>query len=73
MAPLKNKLSYNEAKEKVMIAFDEFEYYRKLNDKGEYPKLMYGFNIAKTNIAIGKFEDGKKSALVSIRQRTEAE
>ena len=56
-----------------MIAFDEFEYYNKLNDKGEFPKLMYGFNIAKTNIAIGKFEEGKKSALVSIRERTQAE
>ena len=73
MAPLKNKLSYREAKEKVMIAFDEFEYYNKLNDKNQFPKLMYGFNIAKTYIAIGKFEEGKQSALVSIKERTEAE
>eukprot|EP00804_Cyclotella_cryptica_P017994 CCRYP_008286-RA/>CCRYP_008286-RA protein AED:0.03 eAED:0.03 QI:37/1/1/1/1/1/3/137/986 len=73
MAPLKNKLTYKDANDKVNIAFNEFEYYNKLNVKGEFPKLMYGFNIAKTNFAIGKFQDGKKSALISIRERTEAD
>ena len=47
MAPLKNKMSWKEAKEKIQIAFDEFEYYRKMNVNGEFPKLMYGFNISK--------------------------
>lgn len=73
MAPLKNKMTYKDANDKVIIAFNEFEYYNKMNIKGEFPKLMYGFNIAKTNFAIGKFEDGKRSALISIRERTEAE
>jgi hypothetical protein len=73
MAPLKNKMTYKDANDKVNIAFNEFEYYNKMNIKGEFPKLMYGFNIAKTNFAIGKFQDGKRSALISIRERTEAE
>jgi len=73
MAPLKDKLSYKEAHEKILIAYNEFEYYNKMNDRGAFPKLMYGFNIAKTKIAIGKFEDGKESALISIRERTEVD
>jgi hypothetical protein len=42
MAPLKNKMTYKDANEKVNIAFNEFEHYNKLNDKGDFPKLMYG-------------------------------
>jgi hypothetical protein len=37
------------------------------------PLSQCSFNIAKTNFAIGKFEEGKQSAVVSIRERTEAE
>ena len=73
MAPLKNKLSCKEACEKIQIAFDEFEYYNKTNVNGEFPRLMYGFNISKTNFALGKFQEGKKLALTSIRERAEAD
>lgn len=73
MAPLKNKMSWKEAKEKIQIAFDEFEYYRKMNVNGEFPKLMYGFNISKTNFALGKFKEGKRYALASIQERAEAD
>mmetsp|Transcript_39942 Transcript_39942/g.96129 ORF Transcript_39942/g.96129 Transcript_39942/m.96129 type:complete len:994 (+) Transcript_39942:44-3025(+) len=72
MAPLKNKMSYKEAQEKIQIASDEFEYYSKMNN-GEFPKLMYGFNISKTNFALGKFNDGKRFALASIKERAEAD
>mmetsp|Transcript_6669 Transcript_6669/g.15138 ORF Transcript_6669/g.15138 Transcript_6669/m.15138 type:complete len:997 (-) Transcript_6669:2043-5033(-) len=73
MAPLKNKMSWKEAQEKIQIAFDEFEYYSKMNVNGEFPKLMYGFNISKTNFALGKFKDGKRFALASIKERAEAD
>lgn len=73
MAPLKNKMSYKEALEKIRNAYDEFEYYNKKNNKGEFPRLMYGFNISKTTFALGMFEKGKKSALASIKERAEAE
>ena len=34
---------------------------------------MYGFNIAKTNFALGKFEEGRKLALASIKERAKAD
>lgn len=73
MAPLKDKSSYKEASEKIQIAFDEFEYYQKMNVNGEFPKLMYGFNISKTNFARGNFSEGKIRALASIKERAEAD
>mmetsp|Transcript_6444 Transcript_6444/g.13964 ORF Transcript_6444/g.13964 Transcript_6444/m.13964 type:complete len:987 (+) Transcript_6444:15-2975(+) len=73
MAPLKNKMSFKEAQQKIQIAFDEFEYYSKMNVNGEFPKLMYGFNISKTNFALGKFKEGKRFALASIKERAEAD
>ena len=73
MAPLKNKMSWKEAQEKIQIAFDEFEYYSKMNVNGEFPKLMYGFNISKTNFALGKFKEGRRFALASIKERAEAD
>lgn len=73
MAPLKNKMSFKEAQEKIQIAFDEFEYYSKKNVNGEFPKLMYGFNISKTNFALGNFREGKRLALSSIKERAEAD
>lgn len=73
MAPLKNKSSFKEAQEKVQVAFDEFEYYSKMNNQGEYPKLMYGFNIAKTLFALGRFQEGRIYALASIKERVEAD
>ncbi|KAL7535147.1 hypothetical protein ACHAXR_006309 [Thalassiosira sp. AJA248-18] len=73
MAPLKDKMSWKEAQEKIQIAFDEFEYYSKMNVNGEFPKLMYGFNISKTNFALGKFKEGKRFALASIKERAEAD
>lgn len=69
MSPLKNKLSWREAQEKIEIAFDEFEYYRMMNMDGEFPHLMYGVNISKTSFALGKFEEGTKFALGSIKER----
>ena len=71
MSPLKNKLSFREAQEKIRVAFDEFEYYRMKNVFGEFPHLMYGFNVAKTNFALGKFDEGKRFALSSIKERAE--
>ena len=73
MAPLKNTLSYKEAQQKVEVAFEEFEYYSKMNINGEFPKLMYGFNIAKALFALGKFVEGKRFALSSIKERAEAD
>ena len=73
MAPLKDKLSYKEARLKVQTAFEEFDYYAKNNINGEFPKLMYGFNIAKTSFALGKFDEGKRFALASIKERAEAD
>ena len=73
MCPLKNKLSWREAQEKIEIAFDEFEYYRMMNMDGEFPHLMYGVNISKTSFALGKFEEGTKFALGSIKERIEAD
>lgn len=73
MAPLKNKMSHREAQQKIQVAFDEFEYYSRMNVNGEFPKLMYGFNISKTNFALGRFEEGKRFALASIRERAEAD
>ena len=73
MAPLKNPASYKEAQEKIRIASEEFEYYSVHNVKGEFPRLMYGFNISKTCFALGKFEEGKCSALASIKERAESD
>lgn len=73
MAPLKNKLSFKEAREKIQTANAEFEYYSRMNIHGEFPKLMYGFNISKTNFALGKFQEGKRCALASIKERAEAD
>ena len=73
MAPLKNTLSYKEAQHKIQVAFEEFEYYSKMNVNGDFPKLMYGFNIAKALFALGKFDEGKRFALSSIQERAEAD
>ena len=73
MAPLKDKMSWKEAQGKIQIAFDEFEYYAAHNVHGEFPKLMYGFNISKTLFALCKFKVGKKFALASIKERAEAD
>lgn len=73
MAPLKDKMSYKEARQKVEVASEEFQYYSKMNVNGEFPKLMYGFNISKTSFALGRFEEGRQSALLSIKERAEAD
>ena len=44
-----------------------------MNVNGEFPKLMYGFNISKTSFALGRFEEGRQSALLSIKERAEAD
>ncbi|EJK46806.1 hypothetical protein THAOC_34510 [Thalassiosira oceanica] len=73
MAPLKEKGSYKDAQVKIQVAFEEFEYYSRMNVNGEFPKLMYGFNIAKTLFALGRFKEGRRSALASIKERAEAD